>query len=104
MFLLGEGKFMHEKHLRQSGFTNSSCRPFIKNKERIQKFEGTEDLGYICQNKLDKGVFQQDMNVLKHLILLKVHKTMETKEVLLQCFINFLKERLLPGTGSRINS
>ena len=37
-FLLGEDKFMLEIHLRQPGFTYSSCRWFTKNKERIQKF------------------------------------------------------------------
>ena len=29
-------------HLRQPGFTYSACRPFIKNKERIQKFKKQE--------------------------------------------------------------
>ena len=28
---------MPEMHLRQLGFTYSSCRPFTKNKERIKK-------------------------------------------------------------------
>ena len=32
---------MPEMHLKQPGFTYSACRPFIKNKERIQKFKGT---------------------------------------------------------------
>ena len=36
-FLLAGNKFMFEKHLRQPGFTNSNCRPFTKNKKRIQK-------------------------------------------------------------------
>ena len=30
-------------HLRQPGFTYSACRPFTKNKERIQKFKELED-------------------------------------------------------------
>ena len=29
---------MHEMHLRQHGFKHSSCGPFTKKKERIQKF------------------------------------------------------------------
>ena len=37
-FLLAEDKFMHEMHLRQLGFTYSTCGPFIKNKERIQRY------------------------------------------------------------------
>ena len=37
-FLLAGDKFMLEMHLRQPGITYSACRPFTKNKERIQKF------------------------------------------------------------------
>ena len=42
-FLLAGDKFM-------PGFTYSSCGPFTKNKERIQKFK-----------ELDKSWFQHDM-------------------------------------------
>ena len=38
-FLLEGDKFMPEMHLKQPGFTCSACRPFTKNKERIQKFK-----------------------------------------------------------------
>ena len=38
---------MPEMHLRQSGFTYSACRPFTKNKERIQIFKETGDSRYI---------------------------------------------------------
>ena len=34
-FLSAEDKFMHGINLKQPGFTYSTCRPFIKNKERI---------------------------------------------------------------------
>ena len=37
-FLLVGDKFMPEMHLKQPGFTYSACRPFTKNKERIEKF------------------------------------------------------------------
>ena len=57
-FLLAGDKFMPEIHLKQPGFTYSSSRPFTKNKERIQKFKGTGDTGYIYKNKLDKASFQ----------------------------------------------
>ena len=40
-FLLAGDKFIPEMHLKQPGFTNSPCRPFTKNKERIQKFKET---------------------------------------------------------------
>ena len=46
-FLLAGDKFIPEMHLRQLGFTYSACGPFTKNKERIQKFEGTGDSRYI---------------------------------------------------------
>ena len=44
---------MPEMHLRQPGFTYSSCGPFTKtSKERIKE---TGDSQYIYQNKLDKA-------------------------------------------------
>ena len=39
-FLLAADKFMPEMHL-QAGFIHSTCEPFTKNKERIQKFKET---------------------------------------------------------------
>ena len=47
--------------LKQSGFTYCVCRPFFKNKERIQKFEETGFTNYIHKNKLDKACFQHHM-------------------------------------------
>ena len=41
---------MHEIHLKQSGFTYSTCRLATKNKERIQKFKETGDKNYIYKN------------------------------------------------------
>ena len=35
-FLLGD-KFIPKMHLKQPGFTYSTCGPFTKNKERIKK-------------------------------------------------------------------
>ena len=60
-FLLAGDKFMPEMHLKQPGFTYRSCRPFTKNKERIQKFKETEDTSYIYKNEPDKACFQHDM-------------------------------------------
>ena len=59
--LLAGDKFMPENHLRQPGFTYSTCGPFTKNKERIQKFKETGDRSYIYKNELDKACFQHDM-------------------------------------------
>ena len=60
-FLLAGDKLMPGMHLRQPGFTYSACRPFAKNKERIQKFEETGYSRYNYQNELDKACFQYDM-------------------------------------------
>ena len=60
-FLLPGDKFMPEMHVRQTGFTYSPCGPFMKIKERIQKFKETGDSRYIYQNELDKACFQNDM-------------------------------------------
>ena len=60
-FLLAGDKFMSEIHLIQPGFPYSACRPFTKNKERIQKFKETRDTSYIYKNELDKVCFQQDL-------------------------------------------
>ena len=59
-FLLAGDKVTPEMHLRQPGFTYSACRPFTKNKERIQKFTETGDSRKIYQNELDKACFQHD--------------------------------------------
>ena len=61
-FLLAGDKFILEIHLRQLGFTNSACGSLTKSKERIQKFEETDNSGYIYQNKLDKACFQHEMS------------------------------------------
>ena len=60
-FLLAGDKFMPEMHLKQPGFTYSSCRPFTKNKERTKKIKETGDSRYIYQDELDKACFQHDM-------------------------------------------
>ena len=60
-FLLAGDTFIPEINLRQPGFTCSACRPFTKNKERIQKFKETRDSRYIYQNELDKVCFQHNM-------------------------------------------
>ena len=60
-FLLAGDKFMPEKHLKQPGFTYSTCGPFTKNKKRIQTFKETGDTSYIYKSELDKTCFQHDM-------------------------------------------
>ena len=60
-FLLASDKLRPEMHLKQPGFTYSACRPFTKNKERIQKVNKTGDTSYIYKNELDKACFQHDM-------------------------------------------
>ena len=60
-FLLAGDKFMPKMHLKQFGFTYSSCGPFTKNKERIAKFMKTGKTDYIYKNELDRVCFQHDM-------------------------------------------
>ena len=60
-FLLAGDNLMSEIHLKQPGCTYSACRPFTKNKERIQKFKETGDASYIYKSELDKACFQHDM-------------------------------------------
>ena len=46
-FLLAGDKFMPEMQLEQPGFTYSPCRPFTKNKERIQtKYGLTKEVSF----------------------------------------------------------
>ena len=59
-FLLVGDEFIPEIHLKQPGFTYSTCGLFTKNKERIEKFKETGDTNYIYKNELDKAYFQQD--------------------------------------------
>ena len=65
IFLLTGDKFMREMHLRQPGFTYSTCGPFTKNKERVQKFMQTGNTDFIYKNELDKVCFQHDMAYVK---------------------------------------
>ena len=51
---------MPEMHLRQPGFTYSTCGPFTKHKERINKFMNTGDTRFIYRNDPDKACFQHD--------------------------------------------
>ena len=60
-FLFVGDKFMPEMHLRQLGFTYSTCGSLTKNIERIQKFMQTGNTAYIYKNDLDKACFQHDM-------------------------------------------
>ena len=97
---LAGDQFMPEMYLRQPGFTHSTCGPFTKNKEKLQKFKELLNL----KQTIDKACFQPDITCgvfkdlpekrllikyyIKHLILLKIRNLMDIKEVLLQWFIN----------------
>ena len=58
--LLTGDKSMPELHLRQPGFTYSTCGPFTKHCERIQKFRETGNLKGIYNDELDKACFSHD--------------------------------------------
>ena len=59
-FLLAGQNFMTEMQLKQPDFTNSSCGPFTKTKNRIEKFMQTGNTDFIYKNDLDKACFQHD--------------------------------------------
>ena len=48
-------------HSQQTGFTYSTCGPFARNKERIEKFMQTGNPNFIYKNELDKACSQHDM-------------------------------------------
>ena len=52
---------MPEMNLTQPVFTYSTCDPFTKHKERIEKFMQTGNTNFTNKNKLDKPCFQHDM-------------------------------------------
>ena len=81
-FLLVGDKFMAEMHLKQLGFTYRVCGPFIKNKERIEKFIQTENTDFIYKNKLDKACFQHDMDYGKTKDLVKRTQFLKERKVL----------------------
>ena len=54
-------KFIPELHLKQPGFTYSACGPFIRSKERIEKFIQTGNADFIYRNELDEACFQLDL-------------------------------------------
>ena len=56
LLLVGD-KFMPEMHLKQPGFTYSTCGPFT-NKKKIKE---TGDSRYIYQNELDQTCSQHDL-------------------------------------------
>ena len=58
--LLAGDKFMPEIQLRQPQFTYSSCGPFTKHEQRIQKYKQTGDTNYMYKNELDKACFVHD--------------------------------------------
>ena len=123
-FLLAGEKCMPEIHLKQLEFTNSTCGPFTKIKETIQKFKETGETKYIYKNEHDKAPFQHDMahgdfkdlarrtvsdkilrdkadididkdKKIDKKILLKILNMMDIKEGLLLWFTHFLIKSLL---------
>ena len=60
-FLLTGDKFMPELHLRQLGFTYSTCGPFTKHRETIQKFREADNLKHLYRNELEHACFAHDV-------------------------------------------
>ena len=53
----GDKTSMPEMHLKQPGFTYSTCGPFARNKQRIENFLHAGNTKYIYRNELDKACF-----------------------------------------------
>ena len=60
LFLVGD-KFRPQLHLKQPGFTYSTCGSFTKNKKIIEKFMQTGNTDFTYRNELDKVCFQHDL-------------------------------------------
>ena len=87
--LLAGDKFMPEMHLKQPGFTCSTCGPFTKSKKRIEKFIKTGNTDFIYKNDLDKACFQHDMAYGKYEDLTKsIHSDKELKDKVFEISIN----------------
>ena len=48
---------MPELHLKEPGFTYSTCESFIKHRERIQIFIEAGNLKHLYKNELEKAFF-----------------------------------------------
>ena len=68
--ILTEDKNMPELHLKQPGFTQSTCGPFTKHYERIQKFRETGNLKHLYRNELDMSGFAP----VQHLLTVKIQQ------------------------------
>ena len=61
--------------LDKSGFVQSACGIFTKNKERIHKFKETGDTKYIYKNELNKACF----NMMWLMEILKIYREEQLK-------------------------
>ena len=68
-YLLTGDKFMPEFHLKQLAFTYSACRPFTKNRERIQEFRETGNLKPLYRNAHAHGAVYSDSKDLEKIII-----------------------------------
>ena len=59
---------MLELHLKQPGFTYSTCRPFTQHLERIQKFKETGNL----KNYIEINYAKLVLLVMQHTLILKI--------------------------------
>ena len=60
-----DNKFMPQLHLKQPGFTYSTCGRFTRNTERIEKFMQTGNTDFVYGNELEKACFQHDIAYVK---------------------------------------
>ena len=100
-FLLVGEKCMPEIHLWQPEFTYRACKPFTKDKERIQELKEIEDSQYIYQNELDKAYFQHDM---AYEDFNNLTRRTASDKILLQWFIVFFNKKASSGAVKNENT
>ena len=80
-FLLVGANFSPEMHLKQPGFTYTTCGPCTKTKERIEKFTQTGNADFSYRNELGKACFQHDMSYGKSKYLAKRTQSNNFREI-----------------------
>ena len=98
--LLTGDKSISELHLRQPGFTYSTCGPFTKHSEKIQKFKETGNLKGIYNNELDKACFSHETAYSDNKDLAK--RTASISDKVYQIILNSKYDKYQRGLASMV--
>ena len=86
---------MPERHLKQPGFTDSTCGPFTKNKKIIRKFKETRDSGLRDLKDLNRRTITDKVLCGKSFNIAKNPKYDVHQRGLASIFYKFLIKELL---------